>query len=96
MGFVPVNQPKAKAKAKDGVKPVQPRKSAGRKRKAGEDKSSDNDEPEVIVRRISTRRRRGGPVDPNETPEEKAIREVSAFDGVESLYRSAKIGLCRN
>lgn len=82
LGFVAVNPPKkgGKARAKDGAKPVQPRKSAGKKRKAGEDKSSDDDEQEVIVRRISTRRRRGGLVNPDETPEERAIREVSSFD----------------
>lgn len=78
LGFVAVNSAKkAKgARTKDGSKPVQPRKSAGKKRKASEIKESDGDEEEVIVRRISTRRRRG-PVDPNETPEQKALREVS-------------------
>ena len=85
LGFVPVQPTKGKGKAsgRDGAKPVQPKKVAGKKRKSrgggggkdGEDDDDDSGE-EVITRRMPTRRGRKSTVDPSETPEQRAAREV--------------------
>lgn len=74
-GFVTVKPTKGAAKAKkakDGSKPVQPRKSAG-KRKAEEEAGSDEG---VTTRRLSTRFRRSLVVgdDPKSIEENKVCR----------------------
>lgn len=47
----------------------------------GKDGEDDTDSDEVIVRRMPTRRGRKSMIDPNETPKQRAEREVRVISG---------------